>query len=325
VAFYGPAVYLLKTFVPVGLSPLYEWPIQFSPAGASFLLSGVAVIALSVLAIRFHPYWPAGLALWVVYLVVLAPMLVPFQIGTHLAADRCTYVACVVWALLAGAGVAYCWLRKGGLAGLGASVLSVLIIVALAGLAWQYTHVWRDTWSMWERVLAVNPRSWHALAGLGGDLKRQADLERDPKKQQEKYDEAIAYYRRALEINRDSADLQNNYGSILMTLGRTADALRCYREAVKLNPDMAAAQYNLATALVKMDRDDEAIDPFLKAIHLAPQFSDAHYNLANVYARTGKDAEAERHYQLALRYDPFNRKAAENLQVIRNRLLRAPK
>jgi hypothetical protein len=318
-------LYLFKTFVPVGLSPLYEWPLQFSPVGVSFLLSGVVVIALTVLVIRFHPYWPAGVALWVVYLVVLAPVLVPFQIGTHLAADRCTYLACVVWALLVGAGVAYCWLRKGGVAGLGAGFLAALLIVALAGRTWQYTHVWRDTRSLWGRVLAVNPNSWHALAGLGSEWRRQAELERDPKKRQKDYDEAIAYYQRAMDINRESADLQNNYGSILMSLGKTADALKCYREAVKLNPRLAAAQYNLATALVKMDREDEAIDFFLKAIELAPQFSDAHYNLANVYARMGNDLEAERHYTLAIRSDPFNRKAAENLKVIQNRRLRAPK
>lgn len=327
VAFYGPAFYLYKTIVPFGLSPVYEWPIRFSPLNLPFLLSGVVVIAITVCVIRFYRYWPPGLFLWLVYLTVLAPLLLPFQLGTNLAADRNTYLSCTVWAVLAGVAVAYCWLRRGSGVGTAVTVLAGALVVGLAWLTAAQCRVWRDTEALWTHVQAVCPGTWHAEAGLGGVRHREGLRTEDKLKAAALFEEALKHYQKALDINPESADLHNNAGSILICLDRVGDALTYYRQAVKLNPMLAPAQYNLASTLAKMGRDVEAIDFFKKAVQLAPKFAEAHFNLANAYVRLGMYAEAREHYRKTIQYDYGRRNtqaAVDALRQVDNRLLQAP-
>src|SRR4029453_16116514 len=49
--------------------------------------------------------WPALLAAWAAYAVMLFPVSGLFQNGFQIAADRYTYLPCLPWALLAGAGI----------------------------------------------------------------------------------------------------------------------------------------------------------------------------------------------------------------------------
>lgn len=287
-AVYGPAFYLYKTLVPLGLSPLYEWPVDFSPLGLPILLGGVALIALTVLFVRFREHWPAGLVLWVAYLVFLAPVLVPFQAGQHLAADRYSYLACTGWALLAGAFVALCWLRRGALLGVGTAVLAALAVVALAGLTFRQTGVWRDTWAMWSYVLEVNPQCWHAHGGLGAELRRRGE-----------YDKALDALEAALQINENSAEIHNNLGSVYSDLDRHADALPRFRSAIKLNPNLAAAYYNLGGSLAHMERLEEADEALAQAIELQPRFARAYHRLGDVLVTRAKHAEAKEDRALA--------------------------
>jgi len=329
-AVYGPAFYLLKTFLPTRLSPLYEWPIPFSPVAARFLMSGVVVVGITVLVVRFAGHWPAGLAVWVFYLIMLAPVLVPFQAGRHLAADRYTYLSCTGWALLVGGSIGWCWVRWRRAGGVALASFLWLVVILLAGQTWRQTTVWRDTWSLWSHAAEVDPKSWHAYAGLADELDRRGDREKNKvpannPKAEEYYRKALEYYRKALEINPDSAVVYNNAGSVLIDMGRVPDALDCYRRAVRLNPGLPEAHYNLATALVRMERDEEAIDHFLEAIRLMPQFAEAHYNLANTYFRLGNLLEARKHYQLTLRYDRQHAKALDMFRQVENRLLQSPR
>ena len=62
---------------------------------------------------------------------------------------------------------------------------------------------------------------------------------------QGKLDEAIACYRRALELKPDYAVAHNNLGNALKDQGKLDEAAACYRRALELKPDYAAAHNNL--------------------------------------------------------------------------------
>jgi tetratricopeptide (TPR) repeat protein len=55
-------------------------------------------------------------------------------------------------------------------------------------------------------------------------------------------------YRRALAIDRASAETWNKLGETLMTLGRVDEAITCLRQAVARHPNLVAAQCALAAA-----------------------------------------------------------------------------
>ncbi|MGH7358008.1 MAG: hypothetical protein ACREJR_04230, partial [Candidatus Rokuibacteriota bacterium] len=105
VAFYALWFYLVKTLVPVNLSPLYEVPIPLHPLEPRFVVSVVGVLAVSAAVVAMRRRWPAGLALWTYYVVALSPTLgLAVRAGFQLGADRYTYLACLGWALLVGTG-----------------------------------------------------------------------------------------------------------------------------------------------------------------------------------------------------------------------------
>ena len=58
-------------------------------------------------------------------------------------------------------------------------------------------------------------------------------------KDQGKLDEAVACYRRALELKPDFAEAHNNLGNALKDQGKLDEAVACYRRALELKPDYA--------------------------------------------------------------------------------------
>ncbi|HEX5519266.1 MAG TPA: tetratricopeptide repeat protein, partial [Candidatus Nitrosocosmicus sp.] len=58
------------------------------------------------------------------------------------------------------------------------------------------------------------------------------------------YNEAIACYDKAIELNPDYADAYNNKGISLYYLGSYNEANTCYDKAIELNPDYADAYNN---------------------------------------------------------------------------------
>jgi hypothetical protein len=170
--------YLVKTLVPAGLSPLYERPPHLDPLTWPFLASGAGVVAITALLLALRRRWPAGLASWLCYLAILGPTLglVPFRL--QLAADRYTYVACLGWAMLVGAGVvAWCrvWLRRDVATPMWALTvgLSRGVVGGLAVLSCNRVQVWRDPRTLWAHAAAIDPRSAVAHTNLGMVLERE--------------------------------------------------------------------------------------------------------------------------------------------------------
>jgi tetratricopeptide (TPR) repeat protein len=116
----------------------------------------------------------------------------------------------------------------------------------------------------------------------------------------EKMDEAIEHFQRALMLKPVYAEAHNGLGEILFKKGRIQEAIEHYRQALRLKPDYPEAHNNLGSALVDVGRLQEAIEFFKQALHIKPDFAEAHYNLALAYAKTGRSAEAVASAQKAL-------------------------
>ena len=84
-------------------------------------------------------------------------------------------------------------------------------------------------------------------------------------KDQGKLDEAVACYRRALELNPDFAAAHSNLGNALQDLGRPEEAIACHRRALQLKPEYAEAHNNLGNALKDQGHLDEAIACYRRA------------------------------------------------------------
>ncbi|MGH7264514.1 MAG: hypothetical protein ACREMB_06605, partial [Candidatus Rokuibacteriota bacterium] len=89
VAAYGVWFYVARTAWPVGLSPLYEVPIPLDPFEPRFVASAVIVVAITGVLVLLRRRWPAGLATWAYYGILLGPVTgLVVRAGFQLAADR---------------------------------------------------------------------------------------------------------------------------------------------------------------------------------------------------------------------------------------------
>ena len=293
-AFYGLIFYLWKTFLPMGLSPLYELPPESGPWFWIIAMSaGGIVVALSAALFFLRRRCPAAGACWLYYVLMIAPVLGIAQSGPQLVADRYSYLACLGWALLAGAASAPLWnLRSQGAlspvtlnlvrAGAAASLFTLGI------LTWQQTQVWHDSERLWRHALNIDPNSSYAYTNLAAAMKNQG-----------KVDEAIRYYGSAVRLRPDLALAHENLGDLFLDRGDLDKAARSYRRILEINPTSAKGYQRLAAVMAKQARFEEAVALYSKALQVDPNDASVHNDLGNTWVSLGRLEKAMEHYRKA--------------------------
>jgi tetratricopeptide (TPR) repeat protein len=172
--------------------------------------------------------------------------------------------------------------------------------------------------------------------------------------EQGEYDEAIAEFQAAIELEPNNPDAHRNLGTAYGEQGKWEEAAAAYEKAIELDPDFGEAYGDLVWPYVELGRLQEAIAAGEKGIELAPNYAmaynnlgvvygaqgdldravtllrqaiqvdpdcaDAHYNLGFAYESLGQAEEAIAEYQEAIRADADYTNAYENLGSVYARL-----
>jgi len=300
VSAYGLWLYVWKTLVPTRLSPLYPMPLHVDPSAARFLVAYVVVIGLSVGAWKVRRRWPGVTMAWVAFVVITLPMLGLVQNGPQIAADRYTYYAGPVAGLLAGAAFAMAFRRNAV-----ASIATAGVLIALlVSLTWRQIGVWHDSRSLWSHALDVDSTSAIALNNWGNLIAADGRTE-----------DAIGFYRRALEQSPRYVDAHTDLAVALAREGSLAEAITHLEQALALDPTADDAENDLGVALVQQGHVNEAIPHYQRALELDPDNADAQTNWGNALVRLGRQSEAIEHYQAAIRARADNADAEQNWGV----------
>jgi Tfp pilus assembly protein PilF len=300
VSSYSLCLYLWKTIAPLGLSPLYPMPLGIQPTAWTFVACEVAVLLMCVAAFVARRRWPAATAAWLAFVVITLPMLGLVQNGPQIAADRYTYHASPVLALM-GAAILIRAHRRWHSA---ATWVGGAVLVCLAALTWSQTAVWHDSMTLWSSVLRREPGSALAHNGVGVQLAAEGRVS-----------EAIGEYERAVSLDGQFAEGENNLGVALVRSGDGARAIGHFERAVAIKPDYADARNNLGTALGSRGALDRAIEQFTRALAIDPTLADAEFNWGNALFRQGDASGAIAHYRAALRLKPGDPDATSNMAV----------
>ncbi len=102
-------------------------------------------------------------------------------------------------------------------------------------------------------------------------------------------------------------------GDLLYNQNRLEEALIEYDKALTLKPDFPEIHNNTALTLERLGRSDEAKAHYLQALRLKPDYAEAENNLGALLAGQGKTGEAVAHFQSALRIKPDYAEARQNL------------
>ena len=97
---------------------------------------------------------------------------------------------------------------------------------------------------------------------------------------QQKTDEAIDAYRRAIALNENDAWSMNNLGLLFLEQGFTEDAVPYLARAVELKGNVPAFHNNLGMALEQMGRFVGAAQAYKGALAADPGYAKAKQNLA---------------------------------------------
>ncbi|HWP37156.1 MAG TPA: tetratricopeptide repeat protein [Gemmatimonadales bacterium] len=274
VVLYSLWFYLWKTIAPANLSPLYELPIKVSFLDPRFLGPAVAILLFAASLLTLRRRWPAGAIAAAIYAVMLAPVSGAVHNGHQLVHDRYSYLPCLPWALLFGAGVAFMMqtARRGVIR---ASIAKLALVTAaawllsLGTLAAQQATVWRDDDTLWRFALEGDPSCSICYANLGVALSERGLIEL-----------AIPQFERSIALRPDRVRIRGNLGVALMRMGRPADALVEFQKVRARYPDDLNNRNNIAAALMRLGHREEAMAELRGILDRDPQSVLARTNLA---------------------------------------------
>ena len=99
------------------------------------------------------------------------------------------------------------------------------------------------------------------------------------KAEKKEIDEAIFFFKKAININNKNPSYLNNLGNALAELKLLDEAKEKFNDAISLDKNFFQSYNNLGLIYKDQNNYDEAINFFKKAIQLNPNFADAYLNL----------------------------------------------
>jgi len=297
---YNVWFHVWKTAVPLNLGPIYELPTRVNPLDTPYLMSAAGGLAITVVVWLLRRRWPAGLAIWASYLVMLAPVAGFVHTGNHLGADRNTYVSGMGFALLVGTlAITVVLAGRRGLLRPPVTALALgVVAVWIGGLALTaraQSAVWHDSETLWRYAIEVDPTCAICHHNLGIVLGRRGDRA-----------EAQALLERAIALRPDRSEFQGNYGLLLIQMGRRPEGLARLRSRLDHNPRDVNTRVNLGIALVEDGRAAEAIGELERALRVRPDSLPALTSLGRALLADGRAEPARSAFERALAIDPAN-------------------
>ena len=127
-----------------------------------------------------------------------------------------------------------------------------------------------------------------------------------------KFNESLQYFGKAIVINTKFIDALNNKGIALAALGDYEEALVIYENILKNDSQNLYALVNKGNALLHLGRYEEALEAYDNATNNDPNSSSAWYNKGNAFAILGRYEEALEAYDNATNNDPNSSSAWNN-------------
>ena len=276
--------YISLLVLPWRLSVDYSY--NAIPVAASLLEPGViAGLALALaglgLWVRSLARWPrlffCGALFWVPYAGVSQTVV----LLNSMVQERFLYIPALGVFALAGIGAERLFRRFG----FGVVIAAGLVCIGYSARTVVRNEDWKDEYSLFSSAASAYPASAKMHQAVGQVLAERGLM-----------DHAVLAFQRALSI-REEAMTFNNLGNAYGVKGSFEQAVAAYRKAVDLNPQYAEAWMNLGVTAMRAGKTATAAEGFRQAVVLLPKDREAHFNLGVSLEKTGKPVEAAEAYR----------------------------
>jgi protein O-mannosyl-transferase len=331
-AIHSYAMYVINTFVPVGLAPFYPGALLrlWQVAWAALLLIGITCLAWIYRSTR--PYFLFG---WLWFVGTLVPMIGIIQVGAQARADRYMYIPMI------GILVAVIWGVSDALESAKWNpnwkyVAASVAVAVLLLTTWYQVGYWKSSYDLWSHTLAVNTGNAVAHENLAVSLLDQGREEEafphfqrvlllrpddeiallntgNYLERQGQHQEAIERFQRVRDTSHNTERLTGAYRGLGVAYAQMGDRKNAYvnfSQAMRLNPNGQTEMYNLALLGIR-----DAIDKLTQSIAQRPT-ADSYLQLGQLLQEDLRPEEAVAAYQNALQLNPRLTEARQAIEAL---------
>ncbi|NCA76490.1 MAG: tetratricopeptide repeat protein [Alphaproteobacteria bacterium] len=283
--------YLGKLLLPVNLSAFYPYPVRSGDLipGSMYLCLFImaALVAVMIYSFRRSRDLFFGLVFFTITIFLVLQLL---PVGNAMMADRYSYIPSIGIFFLAGVGVKFLW-DKGYRYAIGALLIAFTLFFGVQ--TFLRCTIWKDDLTLWNDVIKKDPAVEYAYNNRGIVLMNQ-----------ERYDESVSDFTRAIELNPVYPIVFLNRGIARSRQNKHAEAIADFDQAINLKPENPEAWFNRGVALRNVGRNEEALRDFQRTLELKPQFPMAYYNRGTLYMNLKRYPEAIVDFTNAIKADP---------------------
>ena len=160
-------------------------------------------------------------------------------------------------------------------------LICITYLIAFIPMCIKQSKVWRDTVSLFEHELKMNPKNHLALNNLGYHYNTQQNFHR-----------SLPLLQKAVYLHASNAMYLNNYAWALSQTQQTDSAIHYLKSAIKIDTTYTEAFSNLGICYIQKQNGDSALKYFKKAFDISPNNADVVYNLGVCYFNTKHPSEA---------------------------------
>ncbi len=292
-ACYGFIMYIVKLFIPVNQVAIYPYPSQaeYDSGTIGIMLKLAPFVLLTIFGLVIYSLKKTKLFVFGLgfYLITLIMVLQLISVGAAIIADRYTYLSYVglafIPAMLIGGNITR---KKIPLYALTGSFIILMMIMAQ-----KQTEVWRNSETLWTRVINLYPVQETSRSIRGIYYGKLANKTTNQKMKKMFEDKAMEDFKIAIRAGTKRADVLEGAGCIYGNRGDLNNALLCLNQAIQLKPGKGSAYFNRGLTLSMLNRNDEAITDYNLALIYSPQDAvKIITNRSNLFLVTGRYKEA---------------------------------
>lgn len=170
-----------------------------------------------------------------------------------------------------------------------------------------------------RRARELNPLNTDHSANLARYYATVAALTDDPASQRLALEQASTYYAQATMLSPNTAHLQNEWGTVLVQLGRYEEARARFARSLELDPNFADTYLRRAQLETQLGHWSAALADYEAATRLAPNDIRGHSGRAYALAQLGRIPEAIAANHRVLQLEPNELSTLQNLALLYQR------
>jgi tetratricopeptide (TPR) repeat protein len=305
-ACYGFLIYILKTFIPTGLSAFYPYPYPLVNSGwvinstpVIFYITVILIIALLVFLIfniiRPHKYSDPLVFGILFYACTITLVLQFLPVGRAIMADRYSYIPSIGLFFILGAFFSHLYRNKKF------KIPALTAIIVYSGimcyLTFERNKVWKNDETLWNDVIHQYPddsRITLAIYNRGNYYYEK-----------EKFNEALKDYQTVAEYNPGDDNVLEKIGKIYgQKLNDLDHALLFFQKAYKINPANLEVLQDLGTIYGMKGDPRRSLEYSLKGLELKADDALLLLNAGISYKNIGENEKGDNYIARAHKIDP---------------------